>query len=73
MLVILNKTMSRLAFCIIFFLINFKIFAETSNWTQWRGVNGQGHSHYDNLAVSWNEKKNITWKVKTKAEDGLRR
>ena len=66
MLVILNKTMSRLAFCIIFFLINFKAFAETSNWTQWRGVNGQGHSHYDNLAVSWNEKKNITWKVKTK-------
>ncbi len=58
--------MSRLAFCIIFFLINFKTFAETSNWTQWRGVNGQGHSHYDNLAVSWNEKKNITWKVKTK-------
>ena len=66
MIVILNKTMSRLAFCIIFFLINFKTFAETSNWTQWRGVNGQGHSHYDNLAVSWNEKKNITWKVKTK-------
>ena len=66
MIVILNKTMSRLAFCIIFFLINFKAFAETSNWTQWRGVNGQGHSHYDNLAVSWNEKKNITWKVKTK-------
>ena len=66
MIVILNKTMSRLAFCIIFFLINFKTFAETSNWTQWRGVNGQGHSHYDDLAVSWNEKKNITWKVKTK-------
>ena len=66
MIDILNKIMSRLAFCIIFFLINIKTFAETSNWTQWRGANGQGHSHYDNLAVSWNEKKNITWKVETK-------
>lgn len=58
--------MSRLAFSIIYLLLTFIALGEKSNWPQWRGASGQGHSQYDNLAVSWNEKDNITWKVKTK-------
>ena len=58
--------MSRLAFSIIYLLLTVIALGEKSNWPQWRGASGQGHSQYDNLAVSWNEKDNITWKVKTK-------
>lgn len=32
-------------------------------WPQFRGIEGQGHSHTGGLPLRWNERKNIAWKI----------
>lgn len=36
-----------------------------TDWTEFRGPQGQGHSDSVNLPRNWSETENITWKVKT--------
>ena len=37
--------------------------AETGNWPQWRGPQGNGVSQSTDLPVTWSETKNIVWKA----------
>lgn len=37
--------------------------ANSSNWPQWRGPEGQGVSNDKNLPTEWSETKNVLWKV----------
>ena len=37
--------------------------AESADWTEFRGPNGQGHAKATELPVSWSESENIAWKV----------
>ena len=57
--------MSRLASLILLFSIICNGFIVASDWPQWRGSTGQGHSKDETLAVEWSEEKNVTWKVDT--------
>jgi len=38
-------------------------FANSSNWPQWRGPDGQGVSGETGLPVEWSNKKNVKWKT----------
>lgn len=42
-------------------LLAFPIFAE--DWPEFRGPTGQGHSNERGLPLTWNETKNVKWKV----------
>ena len=57
--------MVRLILYTILVSVTFKDFIIASDWPQWRGVEGQGHSTDENLAVEWSEEKNIAWKIST--------
>jgi len=37
--------------------------ANSTNWAQWRGPDGQGVSHEKNLPTEWSETKNVMWKT----------
>ncbi len=37
--------------------------AAASDWTQFRGPDGQGHSSAQNVPLTWSETENITWKT----------
>ena len=39
-----------------------------SDWPQFRGPDGQGHSDAEGLPIEWSETKNITWKVPVPGE-----
>lgn len=34
-----------------------------ADWPQWRGPQGQGHSHAKNLPLTWSEKDNVVWRT----------
>jgi hypothetical protein len=57
--------MVRLILYTILVSVTFKDFIIASDWPQWRGVEGQGHSIDENLPVEWSEEKNIAWKIST--------
>ena len=38
--------------------------ARASDWPQFRGPGGQGHSDERNLPLDWSESKNVVWKTK---------
>jgi outer membrane protein assembly factor BamB len=45
-------------------IVSFTVLQATaSDWTQFRGPNGQGISEERNLPLSWGEKKNLKWKT----------
>src|SRR3954469_17816138 len=37
--------------------------ARAENWPQWRGPQGTGVSHEQNLALNWSEQQGLAWKV----------
>ena len=49
--------MSRLASLILLFSVVGNCFIAASDWLQWRGPTGQGHSNDETLAVKWSEEK----------------
>jgi outer membrane protein assembly factor BamB len=51
-----SLTVVLAAFC-------FCSFSTASDWPQFRGPGGQGHSDAKNLPLTWSETENITWKV----------
>ena len=36
---------------------------DAADWTEFRGPTGQGHADVSNLATTWSETENVTWKV----------
>ena len=46
-----------------FILLFLALFLPSSDWPQFRGPTGQGHSDEKNLPVTWSETSNIRWKV----------
>jgi outer membrane protein assembly factor BamB len=44
-------------------LLVLALFLHTSDWPQFRGPTGQGHSDEQGLPLNWTETKNIRWKV----------
>lgn len=46
-----------------FILLLLTLFASGSDWPQFRGPTGQGHSNEHNLPLTWSETTNIRWKV----------
>ena len=46
-----------------FILLFLALFLPSSDWPQFRGPTGQGHSDEKNLPVNWSETSNIRWKV----------
>ncbi|APZ91180.1 PQQ-binding-like beta-propeller repeat protein [Fuerstiella marisgermanici] len=37
--------------------------ALATDWTEFRGPNGQGHADFQDLPVTWSETENVAWKV----------
>ena len=46
-----------------FILLFLTLFLPSSDWPQFRGPTGQGHSDEKNLPVTWSETSNVRWKV----------
>jgi outer membrane protein assembly factor BamB len=46
-----------------FILLFLALFVSSSDWPQFRGPTGQGHSDEHDLPLNWSETKNIRWKV----------
>jgi len=46
-----------------FILLFLTLFLPGSDWPQFRGPTGQGHSNEHNLPLNWSETTNIRWKV----------
>jgi outer membrane protein assembly factor BamB len=45
------------------FVLPFSIFVSASQWPQFRGPSGQGHSSERGIPLEWSETKNVLWKV----------
>ncbi len=46
-----------------FILLFLTLFMSSSDWPQFRGPTGQGHSDEHDLPLTWSETKNIRWKI----------
>ena len=46
----------------------FSTIANASDWPQFRGPDGQGHSDAKGLPIEWSETKNVSWKVPVPGE-----
>ena len=46
-----------------FILLFLTLFLPSSDWPQFRGPTGQGHSDEHNLPLNWSETTNVRWKV----------
>ena len=57
--------MARLILYTILVSVTSNSYMFASDWPQWRGLGGQGHSIDESLPVEWSEEKNVSWKVST--------
>jgi outer membrane protein assembly factor BamB len=54
---------SRLTFYFLLFTFHFLAAPAASQWPQFRGPSGQGHSSERGIPLEWSETKNVLWKV----------
>ena len=62
----MNTYSIRITLCLL--LTSFCGYSYAENWSGFRGINAQGHSTETQLALTWTDKQNITWKTELPGE-----
>ena len=57
-------SMTNLAHVYFGLLFCLGVSVSASDWPQWRGPDGQGHSSATGLPLTWSEAENVAWKTK---------